>query len=450
MEGKMKDSFMKEKPVLPLLVSMALPMVISMLVNSLYNIVDSFFVARISEQAMTALSLVYPVQNLINAVAIGYGVGINALIAFYSGAGDRVSVDTAATQGFLFAAIHGILITVGSISIMPAFLHMFTSDEGVIELGIQYSTIVFMFSLVIMIGLSFEKMFQSVGRMGMTMISMLCGCISNIILDPLLIFGIGFFPEMGIAGAAWATGIGQVITLAVYVFMYLARPIPVRIRRNYLKFNRSMDLKLYSIGIPAILNLALPSLLVSFLNGILALYSQSYVVILGIYYKLQTFLYLPANGIVQGMRPIIGYNYGAGEHKRVRRIYDMTLCMSCIIMVLGTVLCLTASKQLISLFTSNPETVLSGQKALRIISAGFIVSSVSVTSSGALEGLGKGTQSLIISLFRYVVIIIPAAFILCRIWGPVGVWSAFWITEFITAAISAVVYRLSIKLKQTN
>jgi len=286
--------------------------------------------------------------------------------------------------------------------------------------------------------------------MGMTMISMLCGCISNIILDPLLIFGIGFFPEMGIAGAAWATGIGQVITLAVYVFMYLARPIPVRIRRNYLKFNRSMDLKLYSIGIPAILNLALPSLLVSFLNGILALYSQSYVVILGIYYKLQTFLYLPANGIVQGMRPIIGYNYGAGEHKRVRRIYDMTLCMSCIIMVLGTVLCLTASKQLISLFTSNPETVLSGQKALRIISAGFIVSSVSVTSSGALEGLGKGTQSLIISLFRYVVIIIPAAFILCRIWGPVGVWSAFWITEFITAAISAVVYRLSIKLKQTN
>ena len=318
---------MKENPVLPLLVSMALPMVISMLVNSLYNIVDSFFVARISEQAMTALSLVYPVQNLINAVAIGYGVGINALIAFYSGAGDRVSVDTAATQGFLFAAIHGILITVGSISIMPAFLHMFTSDEGVIELGIQYSTIVFMFSLVIMIGLSFEKMFQSVGRMGMTMISMLCGCISNIILDPLLIFGIGFFPEMGIAGAAWATGIGQVITLAVYVFMYLARPIPVRIRRNYLKFNRSMDLKLYSIGIPAILNLALPSLLVSFLNGILALYSQSYVVILGIYYKLQTFLYLPANGIVQGMRPIIGYNYGAGEHKRVRRIYDMTLCM---------------------------------------------------------------------------------------------------------------------------
>ena len=446
----MKDSFMKEKPVLPLLVSMALPMVISMLVNSLYNIVDSFFVARISEQAMTALSLVYPVQNLINAVAIGYGVGINALIAFYSGAGDRVSVDTAATQGFLFAAIHGILITVGSISIMPAFLHMFTSDEGVIELGIQYSTLVFMFSLVIMIGLSFEKMFQSVGRMGMTMISMLCGCISNIILDPLLIFGIGFFPEMGIAGAAWATGIGQVITLAVYVFMYLARPIPVRIRRNYLKFNRSMDLKLYSIGIPAILNLALPSLLVSFLNGILALYSQSYVVILGIYYKLQTFLYLPANGIVQGMRPIIGYNYGAGEHKRVRRIYDMTLCMSCIIMVLGTVLCLTASKQLISLFTSNPETVLSGQKALRIISAGFIVSSVSVTSSGALEGLGKGTQSLIISLFRYVVIIIPAAFILCRIWGPVGVWSAFCITEFITAAISAVVYRLSIKLKQTN
>ena len=276
------------------------------------------------------------------------------------------------------------------------------------------------------------------------MISMLCGCISNIILDPLLIFGIGFFPEMGIAGAAWATGIGQVITLAVYVFMYLARPIPVRIRRNYLKFNRSMDLKLYSIGIPAILNLALPSLLVSFLNGILALYSQSYVVILGIYYKLQTFLYLPANGIVQGMRPLIGYNFGAGEHARVKKIYNMTLCMSGIIMLLGTVACLTSAGQLIGLFTDNPETILAGQTALRIISTGFIVSAVSVTSSGALEGLGKGTRSLIISLFRYLFIIIPAAAFLCRAMGPVGVWNAFWITEFITAVIAVIVYRKSV------
>ena len=444
----MNDSFMKEKPIMPLLVSMALPMVISMLVSSLYNIVDSFFIAKISEQAMTALSLVFPVQNFINAVAIGYGVAINALIAFYSGAGDKEKANTAATQGLVFSAIHGVLMMAGSIFIMPVFLRMFTSDTAVIHLGIQYSTIAFSFSVIIMLGLSFEKIFQSVGRMKISMISMLCGCITNIILDPLLIFGIGFFPEMGITGAALATGTGQVLTLVIYIFMYKMYPIPVHVGWNYAAFNKKMDCQLYAIGIPAILNLALPSLLISFLNAMLALYSQSYVVILGIYYKLQTFLYLPVSGIVQGMRPIIGYNFGAGEHKRVKKIYDMTLCMNCIIMALGTVGCLIASKQLISLFTGNPETIRSGQEALRIISAGFIVSAVSVTSSGALEGLGKGTQSLIISLFRYVAVIIPAAFVLCRIFGPEGIWNAFWITEFITAVIAAIVYRRSVRIKR--
>ena len=440
----MNDTFMKEKPILPLLTSMAFPMVISMLVGSLYNIVDSFFVAQISEKAMTALSLVFPVQNFINAVSIGYGIGINALIAFSLGAGNKSKASLTATQGLLFSAIHGILIMAVCIPVMPAFLRLFTSDDTVIALGVRYSAIAFLFSPIIMVGLSFEKIFQSVGRMKVAMISMLCGCISNIILDPLLIFGIGFLPEMGISGAAIATGIGQVITLGIYLIMYVVHPIPVHFSRKYLAFNKSVDIQLYAIGIPAMLNLALPSLLVSFLNAILSMYSRSYVVILGIYYKLQTFLYLPANGIVQGMRPLIGYNFGAGEHGRVKKIYNMTLCMSGIIMLLGTVACLTSAGQLIGLFTDNPETILAGQTALRIISAGFIVSAVSVTSSGALEGLGKGTRSLIISLFRYLFIIIPAAAFLCRAMGPVGVWNAFWITEFITAVIAVIVYRKSV------
>lgn len=442
----MDDSFMKEKQVLPLLISMTFPMVLSMLVNSLYNIIDSFFVAQISEQAMTALSLVYPVQNFINAAAIGFGVGITSMVTIYLGAGDNGNADLAATQGLLLSAVHGIIITIGSIFIMPMFLRMFTDDTAVTELGIRYSRTAFSFSLIIMLGLAFEKIFQAVGRMQVTMFALLCGCISNIIMDPLLIFGIGIFPEMGIVGAALATGLGQTITLAIYLVIYKMRPISVRIKREYLPFHRKMDRELYAIGVPAILNLALPSFLVSFLNAILAAYSQIYIVILGIYYKLQTFLYLPANGIIQGMRPLIGYNFGAGEYKRVRKIYVTTLCMTGIIMAFGTGACLIASKQLIGMFTDNPETVLAGQKALRIISAGFLVSAVSVTSSGALEGLGKGVQSLIISLFRYLVIICPAAFLLCRFLGPDGVWNAFWITETITAAIAAAVYRKTVRL----
>ena len=440
----MNDTFMKEKPVLPLILSMAMPMVLSMLVNSLYNIIDSFFVAQISEEAMTALSLVYPVQNFINAVGIGFGVGINSVIAFYLGAGDNKKADQAATQGLVLAMIHGVVMTVCCITMMPAFLGMFTSSKTVIELGVRYSVIAFAFTLIIIVGITFEKLFQAVGNMKTTMISLMCGCITNIVLDPVLIFGYGPFPKMGIEGAALATGIGQALTLAIYLVVYFVRPIPVHIRRQYFLFNKKMVIKLYSIGIPATLNLALPSLLISVLNAILAAYSEVYILVLGIYYKLQTFIYLPANGIVQGMRPLIGYNYGAGENKRVSQIYKIVLCMSGIIMVLGTVICLLIPGQLIGLFTHTEATIQTGETALRIISAGFLVSAVSVTSSGALEGLGKGTPSLLISLFRYVVVIIPIAFLLSRLFGAVGVWNAFWITEAITAIISICIYYKSI------
>ena len=440
----MNDTFMKEKPVLPLILSMTLPMVLSMLVNSLYNIIDSFFVAQISEEAMTALSLVYPVQNFINAVGIGFGVGINSVIAFYLGAGDNKKADQAATQGLVLAMIHGVVMTVCCITMIPAFLGMFTSSKTVIELGVRYSVIAFAFTLIIIVGITFEKLFQAVGNMKTTMISLMCGCITNIVLDPVLIFGYGPFPKMGIEGAALATGIGQALTLAIYLVVYFVRPIPVHIRRQYFLLNKKMVIKLYSIGIPATLNLALPSLLISVLNAILAAYSEVYILVLGIYYKLQTFIYLPANGIVQGMRPLIGYNYGAGENKRVSQIYKIVLCMSGIIMVLGTVICLLIPGQLIGLFTHTEATIQTGETALRIISAGFLVSAVSVTSSGALEGLGKGAPSLLISLCRYVVVIIPTAFLLSRLFGAVGVWNAFWITEAITAIISICIYYKSI------
>ena len=441
---------MKEKPVLPLLMSMSLPMVVSMLVNSLYNIVDSFFVAQISEDAMTALSLVYPVQNFINAAAIGFGVGINAVIAYYLGAGNARLANTAATRGMLFSTLHGVAATVLGIAAMPSFLRLFTADETVIDLGVHYARIAFAFGVIIMLGLAFEKIFQAVGSMKTTMVSLLCGCIANIVLDPVLIFGLGPFPAMGIEGAALATGIGQTITLAIYLAVYRLRPIRVRIGRQYLAAARGLDGRLYAIGVPAVLNLALPSLLISALNAILAAYSQIYVVVLGVYYKLQTFLYLPASGVVQGMRPLIGYNFGAGERKRVSRIYLTALAMCGIVMAVGTGICLAVPGPLIALFTENPETVAAGTAALRIISAGFVVSAVSVVSSGALEGLGKGVPSLVISLCRYTVIIIPAAWLLSRFWGADGVWHAFWITEAVTAVIACLVYRRSIAEKRTE
>lgn len=442
----MNETFMKEKPVFPLMLSMALPMVLSMMVSSLYNIVDSFFIAKISENAMTALSLVFPMQNFINSVCIGFGIGINAVIAFFSGAGQKRTADRAASQGFFMSLVHGAVLTVLCIAVMPRFLRMFTGSAEIVSLGVRYSNIAFVFSLIISLGMTFEKIFQSVGRMQASMVSLMCGCVANIVLDPLMIFGIGPFPAMGIEGAALATGLGQSVTLLVYLVLCVTRPLPVHISVRLMKPDRDILPRIYSVGVPAALNIALPSLLIAALNVLLASFSETYILVLGIYYKLQTFLYLPANGIVQGMRPVIGYNYGAGERERVRRIYRVALAMSGVIMAAGTLICLLVPGTLMRLFTSSEATIAAGETALRLISIGFIVSSVSVISAGALEGLGKGTQSLVISLCRFVVIIIPASFLLSHALGAVGVWHAFWISELLTAVVSLVICRRTLKL----
>lgn len=437
----MDQSFMKEKKILPLVLSMSLPMVISMAVNAMYNIVDSFFVAKLSENAMTSLALVYPVQNIITSIGVGIGIGINSTVAYYLGAQNKKMANKATTQGVVMNFIHGLLLTILCTAFMPAFLKMFTNNQNIIDMSLEYANIVFMFSVASTVGITLEKIFQAVGQMKVSMFSMICGFATNIILDPLMIFGIGPFPKMGISGAAYATGIGQVISLLVYIIVYFARPIPVKVERKLLKPDFKLLKRLYGIGIPATLNMALPSFLISALNGILAEFSDKYVLVLGVYYKLQTFIYLSANGIIQGIRPLVGYNYGAGEHKRVEKIYHTTLKLTVLIMALGMTLSWIIPSQLIGLFTANPETIKIGVTALHIISFGFIISAVSVTSSGALEGLGMGNPSLMISLLRYVIVIIPTAFVLSRFMGATGVWMAFAVAEFVTGIISYFIYQ---------
>ena len=432
---------MKKKKIFPLVLSMALPMVLSMAFNSLYNIVDSYFVAKLSEDAMTALSLVFPAQNLMTSIGVGFGVGMNAMIAFYLGAQQQEKANRAATQGLVLSAVHGILLMVVCLIAMPDFLGAFTRNENVIQLGLDYANIVFVFAVAVTLGIAYEKIFQAVGRMKETMFCMVVGFVTNIVLDPLLIFGIGCFPRMGIRGAAVATGAGQILTLLAYVILDRVKPLPVAISRKSLGFNRDIWAKMYGIGIPASLNMALPSLLISALNGILAAYSQTYVLVLGVYYKLQTFIYLPANGIIQGIRPLIGYNYGAGEKKRVEKIYQLTMVLTMGIMALGTVCCWLLPGQLIGLFTDNPDTITIGVTALHVSSLGFVVSAVSVTCAGALEALGEGMPSLVVSLMRYVVVIIPTAYLLSRKVGVTGVWWAFVITEMTAAFVSFFLYR---------
>lgn len=437
----MEQSFMKTKPVFSLVCCMSLPMVLSMLVASLYNIVDSYFVAKISEDAMTALSLVYPVQNLINAVTIGFSVGANAVISYHLGAGNQKKAQAAATQNILFNGIHGLLLTLVCCLAMPAFLGLFTDDAAIVDMGVQYAVIAFAFAPVFAISMSIEKIFQASGKMMLTMVCMLSGGIANIVLDPIFIFGLGPIPAMGIRGAALATGLGQAFSLVVYLLGFFFAKIPVKLSFTREVWNRELARNMYAVGIPACLNIALPSVMISCLNIILAAFSQSYVFVLGAYYKLQMFLYMPANGIVQGIRPLVGYNYGAQEGARVRRIYATALTLSGCILALGTLLCWVMPDALMGLFSTNPETVAAGSQALRIISLGFLASALSVISCGALEGLGMGTPSLVISLLRYVLLLVPAAYLLSRVLGPAGVWHAFWLTEVTTAAVAYWQYR---------
>ena len=433
----MNQDYMKTKPILPLVLSMSLPMVLSMLVNSLYNIVDSFFVARISENAMNALSLVFPIQNLITAIAVGFGVGMNAVIAFYLGTEDHKKAEDSMAQGLLLSAIHGIILMVVCVVFIPNFLKFFTNDPVVLKDGILYGRIAFSFSFVIQVGIAFEKIYQSLGRMALTMKIMIIGCVTNIILDPILIFGLGPIPAMGIAGVLLRL---VLVRQFLYYLYYYKVDLPLRIHKEALG-NHKFYKKLYGIGIPATLNIALPSVLISVLNAILVSYSAIYVVVLGIYYKLQTFVFMPSNGIIQGIRPLVGYNYGAKEYDRINKIYKLTLCLSLIIMIAGTLLCFVFPKEIMGLFTKNKETLDAGVIALRIISISFVFSSLSLTSGGVLEGLGMGIPSLIISLCRYVVIILPCAYILSSLLGPTGVWHAFWITEVFTAVISLLIYK---------
>lgn len=440
----MDQTYMKEKPVVPLLLSMGIPVIISMIAGALYNIVDSIFVAMISEDAMTAVSLVYPIQNLAHAAGVGFGVGINAMVARRLGEGKTRMANQTASQGVFLSALHGMILTILGMAVIPYFLRMFTSDEVMISYGLTYFCNVFLFSTIDTMGMAYEKVYQSVGKMKISMAAVLIGCGVNIVLDPIFIFGLGPMPELGIRGAAWATGIGQTASLLFYLILNHVKPLNVEISLREMRPSKEICGGMYSVGIAATLNMALTSLLLTALNAILAPFSQVYILVLGVYYKLQALLYQGASGVVQGMRPLIGYNYGAGEQERVKKIFRAAFMIVGIIMTAGTLLGELMPDFLMGLFTQTPSTVEIGRTALRLISPGFVMSTVSVIASGAFEGLGMGLKSLKISLMRYAVIIIPIAFVLSRIIGPTGVWHAFWLAELITAVYAGASWKRTI------
>ncbi len=435
---KQTNDFMKTRPVFGLLMSMSVPMMISMLIQSLYNIVDSIYIAKLGTQALTAVSLAFPLQNTVLSVAVGIGVGISTAISIHLGAGNQKQADRAATLGIALSVIHCLLFIVFGLLVTRPFLRLFTNDPQTLLWSCQYTYIVLCASFGCIMQIAMEKVFQSVGSMKTTMILLIIGCLINIILDPILIFGLLWAPALGIIGAAIATVTGQIASFLLYILVYWKRrhTFPVKIQMSSLHMDRSIIRQIYSVGIPSSIMIVLPSILVSILNGLLAAFSEIYVAVFGVYYKLQTFIYLPASGIVQGMRPVIGYNYGAGSYDRVKKTIRYSLMTAAVLMLMGTVASLVFPAQIFALFDAEPELLAAGIQALRIICLGFLISSIGLIYAGTFESFGMGKQSLIISLLRQFIITIPLSFFLSRIWGPVGVWIAFPVSE-LCASIAA-------------
>jgi len=436
---------MGTRPVLPLLLSMSVPPMISMLIQSMYNVVDSIFVARLSQNALTAVSLAFPLQNLVLSVAVGLGVGLNACIARSLGAGDPQKANDAAAHGLVFTTIHALLFVLVGIFGTRPFLQMFTTDPEVLEMGCQYSYIVICLSFGSLYHIFIEKIFQATGNMVVPMILQGVGAIINIVLDPILIFGMFGLPALGVPGAAIATVAGQMTACALAVILFVKSSCPVRIRMKGFRLNGALTAQLYGVGIPSGLIMALPSLLVGMLNAILASFSQTAVAVFGAYFKLQTFVYMPASGLVQGMRPIMSFNYGAGRRDRMHQILRCSLLVTGGIMLAGWLLFSLLPGPIMALFGADAEMSAMGASALRIISLGFLVSTIGYVLAGAFEALGKGVQSLTVSMIRQLIVIPPLAWVLSKTFDLAGVWISFPIAEVLAAVVAVVLYRYTMK-----
>lgn len=429
---------MGTKKIFPLLISMAVPPMISMLIQSLYNIVDSMFAARLGVNAITAISLAYPLQNLILSVGVGLGVGVNACIAMSHGTGDTEKADRAAVHGLVLAALHALVFIAAGFLGIRAYLGMFTKDPEVLALSSQYTYIVVLLSAGSLVHVAIEKIFQAMGNMKVPMILQAMGALINIILDPLFIFGWGIFPKMGVAGAAVATVIGQWSACLLAVFLLFRKEHSVHIRFRGFSFDRELLKKIYMVAVPSAITMSLPSVLISILNGILAGISEVGIAVLGIYFKVQTFIYMPSNGLIQGMRPIISFNYGAGQSERVKETIRDSLLVTGGIMAVGTVLFCLFPTQIMGLFHAGGSLLDMGIMAFRIISIGFLFSAVGVVFSGVFEALGMGSASLAVSTLRQFFIIPILSLLLVSQMGASGIWVSFPVAE--TAAALAAIF----------
>lgn len=431
---------MEEKAILPLLLSMAFPPMVSMLIQALYNIIDSIFVAQISENALTAISLAFPIQNLIIALSVGIGVGVNSYISRKLGEQKPKEVQYAITHGLILSAVTALMITVLGLFTLSSFFSFFTSDPFILEDASIYTRIILSFCIAPFIHICIEKVFQATGNMVIPMGLQAIGAIINIILDPIMIFGYFGFPAMGIAGAAIATIIGQCTSMILSICILLRQKHQLNLRFFPTPIQLSIFYKILVVAIPSACMNALGSVLVVGLNALLVTFSNLAVAVFGIYFKLQTFIFMPVSGLIQGAMPIMGYNYGAKNKQRLIATLKNSYLISFMIMAFGFLLFMIFPEQLLQFFHATDEMLAIGVPALRIISISFLPASLGIILSTLFQSTGSGGSSLLIFLLRQLFIVLPLSYLLSNFFGLPGVWISFLFAEGGAAIVAQILY----------
>ena len=441
-EETLRENKMGTMPENKLLLSMAVPMMISMLVQALYNIVDSIFVSRICEDALTAVSMAFPWQNIVIAIAVGFGVGINALLSRALGQKNAERVNQVAVNGLLLAGLSYLLVLVAGLIGIRAYMRTQTDIETIVNYGITYLNICILCSFGVFVEITFERFLQATGRTVYSMITQLTGAITNIILDPILIFGLLGFPKLGIAGAAWATVIGQCVGAVVAVMLNHFKNPEVHLRLWHIRPNGRLMGEITAISIPSIIMSCISSLTCFVMNMILIAYSSTAVAVFGVYFKLQSFVFMPVFGLNNGTVPIVAYNFGARRGDRMRQTIKYSICAAVAIMIVGMLMFQSIPDKLLRLFDASEEMLRLGVPALRIISISFPLAGFGIGAGSVFQALGYSVYSMIISLIRQLVVLIPCAYAIGRVTGDVtGVWWAFVIAELVSLTASALYLR---------
>ena len=447
-----KENRMGVMPVGKLLFAMSTPMVISFLVQSLYNIVDSIFVARYSPDALAAVSLAYPIQILMIAVSVGTGVGVNALLSRSLGEGKKKKAKLTADNAILLGILASIMFALFGVLCTKLFFDSQTKSESIRQLGYSYLSVVTIFSFGLMLEVTFERILQSTGKTVFNMITQSVGAIINIILDPILIFGFFGAPKLGIAGAAIATVAGQIIAMILsFIFnMKYNEDVDIRFGTHIFIPDFGIIKQIYKVGIPSIAMQAMSTLMMLGLNKILVTYSDMAVNVLGIYYKLQSFVFMPIFGLNNGMTPIVAFNYGAKNKDRIVKVLKYSFIASILIMVIGTAIFWLFPKELMMLFNPNEEMMKLGIPALRICSLCFILAAFDVMAIATFQSLGNGMYALYASFLRQLVLILPFAYALSKISGLGAVWYSIPLAELGCAFFDIYLMKKIYKQKVAN